>query len=307
MTTNKSTFLLIIYSLLLFSCSAQSKNEDYEKKNSELNDQNKSLQFNIDSISHAVDTKSYSAATSNFSYDIASSIINFKNKQYTVFIVDPTKYQIELFNIDEKDNSKYDFTKIRTKLKEENKVLLMAANAGMYKKDRTPQGLYINRGIQVANIDTAKLNGKGNFYDLPPNGIFTISFQNIAQVITTDNFLKLDSVERSNVKLATQSGPMILIDGKANSYFKNGSSNLNIRNAVGINSRGEVVFAISNEQVNFYEFAEFYQSLDCKNALYLDGAISKMAIPGLYLPSTMQFEDKLPNTSHLGPIIAVFK
>lgn len=295
MTINKQIFLSIIFSLFLFICSAQNTTKECDKATYELNGQNNTIL-----------TQSC-IETENLSYEISSSIINFKNKQYTVFTVDPTKYQIELFNIDERDSSKFDFAKIQSKLKGENKILVMATNGGMYKKDRTPQGLYINHGIKLNNIDTAKLNGKGNFYDLPPNGIFTISFQDKAQVVTTDFFLKLDSVERSNVKLATQSGPMILIDGKVNSYFKNGSSNLNIRNAVGINSRGEVVFAISNEQVNFYEFAEFYQSLDCKNALYLDGAISKMAIPGLYLPSTMQFEDKLPNTSHLGPIIAVFK
>ena len=73
---------------------------------------------------------------------------------------------------------------------------------------------------------------------------------------------------------------MLLIDGEINTAFKQGSTNLNIRNGVGILPDGKVLFAISNTGVNFYDFAEYFKKAGCKNALYLDGFVSR-----LYLPS----------------------
>jgi uncharacterized protein YigE (DUF2233 family) len=68
---------------------------------------------------------------------------------------------------------------------------------------------------------------------------------------------------------------MLLIDGEFHPAFKYGSKNLNIRNGVGILPDGKVVFAISREEVNLYDFAEFFKKLNCKNALYLDGFVSR--------------------------------
>jgi len=56
-----------------------------------------------------------------------------------------------------------------------------------------------------------------------------------------------------------------------------GSKNLHIRNGVGVDNNGHVVFVISNQKTNFFDFASLFRDeLGCQNALYLDGAISKM-------------------------------
>ncbi|HUN01510.1 MAG TPA: phosphodiester glycosidase family protein, partial [Niabella sp.] len=34
--------------------------------------------------------------------------------------------------------------------------------------------------------------------------------------------------------------------------------------------------------VNFYDFVRYFQQLGCKNALYLDGAVSRMYLPEKY-------------------------
>jgi uncharacterized protein YigE (DUF2233 family) len=72
---------------------------------------------------------------------------------------------------------------------------------------------------------------------------------------------------------------MLLIDGEIHPAFKKGSKNLNIRNGVGILPDNKVVFAMSKEEVNFYDFAEFFKSKGCKNALYLDGFVSRTYLP----------------------------
>jgi uncharacterized protein YigE (DUF2233 family) len=103
--------------------------------------------------------------------------------------------------------------------------------------------------------------------------VFYISNDNKAGVTATEKF------EEKDIKFATQSGPMLLIDGEFHPAFNKGSSNLNIRNGVGILPNGDVIFAISSVPVNFYDFASFFKSKNCRNALYLDGFVSRAYIP----------------------------
>ncbi|MDA9951957.1 phosphodiester glycosidase family protein [Chitinophagales bacterium] len=307
MNIYKKLSSFIFFSTLLLSCNAQDTSKVCEKRIAELMGQNETLINKIDSLNNRPKTQTSKNEINQFSHDILSSIINFQDKKYTIFVVDPAKFEIELFNFNESTNKFYNFNSIRKTLMERQKKMLMVMNAGMYKPDRTPQGLYINNGVEYYGVDTVKHNKKGNFFDLPPNGIFTLDFNNHAQVITTNNFRNLDSATVSTIKLATQSGPMLLINNVMNTYFQKGSKNLNIRNGVGVNNNGEIIFIISNERVNFYEFAELYRFFGCSNALYLDGAISKMAVPAFSVSSNSSFEGSLPSSNHLGPIITVFK
>ncbi|MBL4624331.1 MAG: phosphodiester glycosidase family protein [Flavobacteriales bacterium] len=59
----------------------------------------------------------------------------------------------------------------------------------------------------------------------------------------------------------------------------NGSKNQHIRNGVGILPDGKLLFAISKETINFYDFATFFKQKGCKSALYLDGFVSRCYLP----------------------------
>jgi uncharacterized protein YigE (DUF2233 family) len=78
---------------------------------------------------------------------------------------------------------------------------------------------------------------------------------------------------------STQSGLMLIIDGEIHPAFKEGSSSLYVRNGVGILPDNRIVFAMSREAVNFYSFANYFKSLGCRNALYLDGFVSRTYLP----------------------------
>ncbi len=149
--------------------------------------------------------------------------------------------------------------------------LVFAVNGGMYKKDGSPQGLYIENSKKLIDIDL-KQKGYGNFY-MQPNGVFYITNDNMGVVCKTTDFTN------KNIKFATQSGPMLLINGKMHHRFIKGSDNLNIRNGVGILPNNNLVFVMSKEKINFYDFASYFKSLGCKNALYLDGFVSKTYLP----------------------------
>lgn len=145
-------------------------------------------------------------------------------------------------------------------------------NGGMYMRDQTPLGLYIENGETKKKINAVK-DAFGNFY-MQPNGIFTIYNNDSAAVIKTTDYQS-----DKKIKYATQSGPMLLINGDTHPKFNKGSSNLNIRNGVGILPNGNPIFAISKKPINFYDFAEYFKKLGCKNALYLDGFVSRAYIP----------------------------
>ena len=72
---------------------------------------------------------------------------------------------------------------------------------------------------------------------------------------------------------------MLLINGHINSIFTKGSANLVVRNGVGVLPGNKIVFAISREKVNFYDFAAYFKDLGCTQALYLDGFVSRMYLP----------------------------
>ena len=145
--------------------------------------------------------------------------------------------------------------------------LLYAVNGGIFEPGQIPTGLYIEAGKSLNPLNTA--NGRGNFF-LKPNGVFAVFKNNTVAVISTDDFVADDQI-----LFATQSGPMLLIDGAFHPAFNKGSENMRIRNGVGILPDGNVILAKSKEIINFYDFASFFKEMGCKNALYLDGGISK--------------------------------
>jgi len=61
--------------------------------------------------------------------------------------------------------------------------------------------------------------------------------------------------------------------------FNMGSTNVNIRNGVGVLPDGSLLFAMSKEKINFYDFALYFKQNGCENALYLDGFVSKTYLP----------------------------
>ncbi len=51
---------------------------------------------------------------------------------------------------------------------------------------------------------------------------------------------------------------------------------------MGVTAAGEVIFAISEGPVNFFEFATIFRDeLHCPNALFLDGTVSSLYAPRL--------------------------
>lgn len=169
-------------------------------------------------------------------------------------------------------------SKLKAVLENQNSKLIFASNGGMFDKNLSPIGLFVENGQLIKPLNTKVFSSKKkgtipNFY-LEPNGVFYITQEGKAVVCKTTAYPKV-----SNIKFATQSGPMLVIDGEINKIFDSNSHNFNIRNGVGILPNNELVFAISLNKVSFYDFAQYFKKQGCSNALFLDGYVSKAFIP----------------------------
>jgi uncharacterized protein YigE (DUF2233 family) len=193
------------------------------------------------------------------------------NEKFADFIVDSKTSNVELFWRDDDGQTFKSIQNLKSYLEKKGKRLRFAMNGGMYEKGNLPKGLFIQNQKTLNELDVE--DGSGNFY-LKPNGVFYLTTGNRGVITQTQDF-KNDE----DVKFATQSGPMLLIDGNINNQFVENSSNLNVRNGAGILPDNKVVFAISRQEVSFYEFAQYFKGLGCQNALYLDGFVSRMYFP----------------------------
>ncbi|WP_375558799.1 phosphodiester glycosidase family protein [Bernardetia sp. OM2101] len=223
-------------------------------------------------IYHKIGTTQTQTEHQTKQYD---NIYKIDESRLLIYEVNPTDQQLDFYWKDSAGKNYENFGILKKSLQKQNKELVFAMNGGMFKRDLSPQGLFIQNEKRLFEIDTVQ-KGYGNFY-MQPNGVFYLTKGNKAVVCTTKDFLKKGTTQ--NIKYATQSGPMLLIEGKIHSKFGKGSSNLHIRNGVGVLPNGNILFAMSKEEINFYDLAIFFKQKDCKNALYLDGFVSKTYLP----------------------------
>ncbi len=167
------------------------------------------------------------------------------------------------------------FERVEDRLAAEGKGLGFAMNAGMYHSDRRPVGLYTEENTEAAPLVTRA--GPGNFGMLP-NGVFCIGVSGFG-VIESRRFAET----APDCRFATQSGPMLVIDGALHPRFLPDSDSRFVRNGVGVSKDGDrAVFAISDRPVSFHEFARLFRDvLETPNALYFDGRISRLYAPDL--------------------------
>jgi len=202
------------------------------------------------------------------------STVTFAKKRFTVCCIDLDKQSLQLFWRDDSATPFKSFEVLDRWLHRRGRKLTFAMNAGMYHHDFSPVGLYVQGGKELRPLNLNK--GEGNFF-LRPNGVFAVTDSG-ACVIESSTY----PVIKKTTLLATQSGPMLILDGQIHPAFHPESQSRLFRNGVGVTSPEQVVFAISEEPVNFYEFAELFRdALRCKNALFLDGNISSLYSSGL--------------------------
>jgi uncharacterized protein YigE (DUF2233 family) len=208
---------------------------------------------------------------------------------FTTCRVDLRKESLRLSYADANGTRYETFARLEAALAREQKKLVFAMNAGMFHPDMKPVGLLVSEGREIAPINRS--SGSGNFY-LEPNGVFLVDADG-ARVLATYEYRDLKPV------FATQSGPMLVHHGQIpeTAAFRASSKSRHIRNGVCVPDKDQAAFVISEDAVTFREFALYFRDvLGCGEALYLDGAISSLFVPGL---------GRADARAKLGPMIAV--
>jgi prepilin-type processing-associated H-X9-DG protein len=194
---------------------------------------------------------------------------SFMLKGFVVCEFDLAKDHLALFNLDSTGQPLASFTAIDVALAGEGKRLNFAMNAGMFDQNLKPIGYYVENGVQAKKLN--RRNGPGNFH-MKPNGVFYMA-DGKAGVMETEAYSAL----KVTPEFATQSGPMLVIDGALHPAFSETGTSYKLRNGVGVVDETHVVFAISEGGVNFYEFASLFRDqLKCANALFFDGSVSSL-------------------------------
>ncbi len=214
----------------------------------------------------------------------------FDGASFTICAFDPRRDDLRLFWKGADGKPYGSLAALADALKAKGERLAFAMNAGMFAEDQSPVGLYIENRVKLHDADTR--GGATNFH-MKPNGVFWIG-DGAAGVTETSRYLTNPPAAR----YATQSGPMLVIDGKTHPKILPTGTSAKIRNGVG-NCESGVVFAITDEPVNFDVFARLFRDgLGCQNALFLDGSVSS-----LYAPELNRDDELEP----IGPIVGVVR
>jgi uncharacterized protein YigE (DUF2233 family) len=224
----------------------------------------------------------------------------FEGARYTVCSFDIAKDNLRMFWSDASGDPYRTFDALAESVKGKGKTLAFAINGGMYGDDFSPTGLYVEGGKELAPANTRTVTGEPqdipNFYK-KPNGIFYVA-DGKAGVVTTEAWL----ASPPKARFATQSGPMLVIDGQIHPAFIDGSTDLKQRDGVAVTGATEVQLVISEDAVNFHAFARFFRDvLGARDALFLDGG----SAPGIFSPELGR--DDPPGHGGYGPIIGVIE
>lgn len=195
------------------------------------------------------------------------------DRPYEIVEIDPEQHRVRVLYADE------DGTPLRTPdaalhyLQAQGDSVVALTNAGIFEPGYLPTGLLVSDGETVQTLNTDP--GDGNFF-LLPNGVFWVDSGGRLHVGETDAFARSSFLEAGAIREATQSGPLLLGDGAIHPAFREGSSNCRLRSGIGVRPDGSALLAITNGAVNLHGFASFFAKEGAVDALYLDGAISRL-------------------------------
>ncbi len=216
----------------------------------------------------------------------------FEGTRFTVCTLDTSRDAVRMLANDRKGVALRSFNSAKIVLGSRTRAVRFAMNGGMFDPEGEPIGLYVENGATLKPANTNP--GPGNFH-LMPNGVFSVDADGVVHVETTGTFL----ARGATPKWATQSGPMLVIEGSLHPAFQDDGPSRLIRNGVGARGARIAVFVISDDPVSFGKFARLFRDdLGCANALFLDGTVSSLWSPDLGRKDT---------GAPLGPMVVALK
>ncbi len=222
--------------------------------------------------------------------DAPCAVRDFEGSRFIVCTFDARRHDMRLYSRTETGDYLRGFESLQRTLGLETRNVRFAMNAGMFNDAGAPIGLYVEDGYEQKSISLT--DGPGNFH-LKPNGVFWQGMDGLLHIDTSDIYAS----ELRDARWATQSGPMLVINGEMHPAFSEDGTSRLVRNGVGLRDAHTAYFVISSGMVSFGRFARFFRDeLQCRDALFLDGTVSS-----LWAPSIGRADDN----HELGPMVVV--
>lgn len=221
--------------------------------------------------------------------DSACRAVTFEDVPLTHCTADPAKHRIDLANL---GPDKQPFASLSAfAASVDADTIAFAVNGGMYGDDLRPIGYYVQNGERLAELNRGE--GDGNFY-MKPNGVF-FGTGGQWRVLGSNTFF---NTVGDRPGFGTQSGPLLLVDGKLPPEVQDNGPSKAIRNGVAVDASGKAHFVIADAPVSFGQLARYFRDVvKVSNALYLDGQVSS-----LWDPASERMDK-----GRVGPIIVVTK
>ncbi len=222
--------------------------------------------------------------------DAACEVREFETSRFIVCSFDPRRQEMRLYSRAAAGGYLRGFEALQGELGADASRVRFAMNAGMYNDAGAPIGLYVQDGDEQKAISLT--DGPGNFH-LKPNGVFWQGQDGALHIDVSEDYAR----ELYQPRWATQSGPMLLIDGELHPRIAEDGASRFVRNGVGLADQHTAYFVISTGFVSFGRFARFFRDeLHCRDALFLDGTVSS-----IWAPSVGRYDDN----HELGPMVVV--
>jgi len=214
----------------------------------------------------------------------------FEDSRFVVCTFDAQEHELRLASRGSGGDYLRSFANLEADLGRDARRVRFAMNAGMYNDAGAPIGLYVAEGERQHVLRLT--DGPGNFH-MKPNGVFWQGEDGAVHVDTSEEY----DAAQPPARWATQSGPMLLIDGAMHPSFSENGASRNLRNGVGVSDGRTAYFVISSGFVSFGRFARFFRDeLGCTDALFLDGSVSSLWAPSL---------ERQDTSETLGPMVVV--
>ena len=219
----------------------------------------------------------------------ACRAVVFENVPLTHCTADPAQHRIGMMNLGADKQPFGSLSAFAGTV--DNATVAFAMNGGMYGDDLKPIGYFVQNGERQKELNRAE--GDGNFY-MKPNGVFFGS-GGTWQVLGSNTFFEKVG---DRPEFGTQSGPLLLIDGKLHPEIQDDGPSKAIRNGVGVDASGKAHFVLSDAPISFGQLARYFRDeVKVTMALYLDGQVSS-----LWDPAAGRMDK-----GRVGPIIVVTK
>jgi uncharacterized protein YigE (DUF2233 family) len=223
------------------------------------------------------------ARAQNSSASVACADRSIDGAQFTVCEIPAALVgRIEIAPAPAAARPEWTIARLDATLRDSSRRVAIAMNAGIFGTDGRTLGLLVRRGRQVVPLNRspgravtapASICDIANFY-CPPNGVFYVA-DGRAAVVTTAEFARR-GIGSSSIQAATQSGPMLVVDGRAARQFPAAWRKRIGRNAVCTRANGTVLFVLGRDQTHGSLAEALRGPLACRDALYLDGNVSDL-------------------------------